>query len=210
MNTFKEFLIENDFLTTSEEINRWIDLVAWPRLKLALSAREDGTVDALRSVTFTADALKTNGGRLPFMFNEAKSNFDVSECKLISLLGSPRLVSGHFNASDNLLDSLEGIPQIINGSINLSNNPKLKSLSGIHKKLKSVGMEFLIPETIKTGILSLMMVKELKSVQLIGPKVIPGLSDALKILNRHLRKDRDVLACQEELISAGFKEFAKL
>jgi len=30
------------------------------------------------------------------------------------------------------------------------------------------------------------------------------------ILNTHLIRDRDILACQEELISAGFKEFAKL
>ena len=30
------------------------------------------------------------------------------------------------------------------------------------------------------------------------------------IINDHLKKDRDIFACQEELINAGFEEYAKL
>jgi len=32
----------------------------------------------------------------------------------------------------------------------------------------------------------------------------------LKIVQNHIRGDKDVLKCQEELIDAGLKEFAKL
>jgi len=42
------------------------------------------------------------------------------------------------------------------------------------------------------------------------PAVPKQLYDALKIINKHLLSERDILDCQEDLITAGLKEYAKL
>lgn len=36
------------------------------------------------------------------------------------------------------------------------------------------------------------------------------MADVQNIINKHLKGDRDVFACQEELIEAGYDEFAQL
>ena len=54
-------------------------------------------------------------------------------------------------------------------------------------------------------------------MKLLGLLLIDGLQkvflDNMKvrvIINKHLKGDRDVFACQEELIEAGFEDFAQL
>jgi hypothetical protein len=54
--------------------------------------------------------------------------------------------------------------------------------------------------------LGLFRVKGLKTIVQLSPQIIPWIF----ILNKHIKEDRDILACQEELIDAGLEEMAKL
>ena len=52
--------------------------------------------------------------------------------------------------------------------------------------------------------LGLMLVKGLQEIEFNIKEEIE------KIFNRHLQGDKDILDCQEQLITEGFKEYAKL
>jgi hypothetical protein len=56
-----------------------------------------------------------------------------------------------------------------------------------------------------SNILGLLLIKELDEIG-----IVPS-HPAFEIVKRHFNdKNKDVLECQEELISNGYKEFAKL
>ena len=102
--------------------------------------------------------------------------------------------------SENPLTSLEGITPIINGVLVVERCP-IRHLTNIHKMIRSVKHISFSGCPIKSNILGLMMIDNLDWVT--------GDSPVFKILYDHLQSDRDVLACQEEMILAGYKEFAK-
>jgi hypothetical protein len=56
---------------------------------------------------------------------------------------------------------------------------------------------------ITSHILGVLLIEGCELIILDYPKVH-------NIINKHLKGDRDVFACQEELIEAGFDEYAKL
>jgi hypothetical protein len=66
----------------------------------------------------------------------------------------------------------------------------------------------------KNGLLGLLQIPHPTKVYVasngITKSEFPELSAALKILKTHLDGDRNVLACQEELIDNGFKDYAQL
>jgi hypothetical protein len=126
--------------------------------------------------------------------------------KLKSLVGGPRVVKGIFAISSDHVVTLEGVPAQV-GELYIDHNDKIKSLQNIHKVVKSIGTNndgkfFCTGTPIKSNVLGLLMIKNLAEVK--------GLEAGVEaIVNKHL-VDKDVHACQEELIDAGLAEFAKL
>ena len=139
-------------------------------------------------------------GKQPMHFN---GHFSCSNKKLTSLKGAPSSVSGYFSCYSNNLTSLEGAPSSVGGHFVCSRN-KLTSLHNIHKQIKHIGLnanfEF---NPITSCVLGLLLIDGLKTVYLGNTKV-------QDILNKHIKGDKDIFACQEELIENGFDEFAKL
>ena len=126
---------------------------------------------------------------------------------LTSLKGAPQKVGGYFDCSNNSLTSLEGGPQEIGYDFYCINNKLLTSLKDIHKHIKSIKGEFdaeYCPK-IKSNVLGLLLIKNLKQVKLNNKEV-------QVIINMHLDGGsmRSALECQAELIQAGFEEYAKL
>lgn len=106
------------------------------------------------------------------------------------------------NSLEDITDS--NIPKFVNGDLDCSDNNFL-DLIDIHKKIKSIkGIADFSRNSIKECVLGLLMIDNLKAVRLDNKKVE-------KIINSYLGKGGkpDVDACQEELIEAGFKDFAK-
>jgi hypothetical protein len=138
---------------------------------------------------------------------EVGGNFSCYHNKLTSLEGSPKEVGGNFDCSYNNLTSLEGSPKEVGGNFDCSCN-KLTSLRNIHKHVKKmIGEANFEDNNIKSCVLGLLLIDGLTVVLLKNKKV-------QKIINKHLKGDRkgdrDIFACQEELIEHGYDEFAKL
>ena len=133
--------------------------------------------------------------------------FFCSYNNLTSLEGSPKEVGGNFSCYHNKLTSLEGSPKEVGGNFDCSCN-KLTSLRNIHKHVKKmIGEANFEDNNIKSCVLGLLLIDGLTVVLLKNKKV-------QKIINKHLKGDRkgdrDIFACQEELIEHGYDEFAKL
>jgi hypothetical protein len=132
--------------------------------------------------------------------------FSCHKNKLTSLEGGPGWVGGNFFCDSNKLTSLEGAPQIIGGLFDCSSN-KLTSLKDIHKIIITIGTFFNATKNpIKSHILGLLLINGLRHVTLSNPKINA-------ILNKHLPNkigNKGVLACQSELLDAGFDEFAQI
>jgi hypothetical protein len=139
-------------------------------------------------------------GKQPMHFN---GHFSCSNKKLTSLKGAPSSVSGYFSCYSNNLTSLEGAPSSVGGHFVCSRN-KLTSLHNIHKQIKHIGLnanfEF---NPITSCVLGLLLIDGLKEVYLDNTHL-------QSIINKHIKGDKDIFACQEELIENGFDEFAKL
>ena len=101
------------------------------------------------------------------------------------------------------LTSLEGAPDST-GNFDCSGCTKLTSLEGIGiKYLKQINGEInLLGTPIKSHVLGLMKVKDLKEVKMDNKEVE-------EIINRHLRS-RNINKCRAELEDAGLEEFAQL
>lgn len=86
------------------------------------------------------------------------------------------------------------------------------SLKDIHKKLSCTQgtiIETYALQNITSNALGLMMIKGCKNYMILNGYV-PEDFEWITIIQRHMRGDRDVLDCQEELIRTGFKEIARL
>lgn len=156
---------------------------------------------------------------------EVEQYLNASDNDLRSLKGCPK-VGGRLMISGNpKLTSLEGIcPQV--GALSIRDNPGITSLHNIHKHIKRLkftydssaqssteGMLCIGTEAetkISDSILGLFLIEGLREVRVgVGSLVKYG---PWAIVNRHLKnQDRDeaMYDCQEELIAAGFKDFAR-
>lgn len=137
-------------------------------------------------------------GQQPVRF---EGDFTCAGKSLISLEGAPRVVTGSFYCHRNYLDSLDHVPESMN-YLNFYDN-KLTSLHNIHKKIKHCGLANFEDNPIKSHVLGLLLIEGLNHVYF-------DIHHLAKIINDHLKGDRDVFACQEELIEAGFEDFAQL
>lgn len=126
--------------------------------------------------------------------------------QLKSLKGGPEKVTGTFDCCENQIDSLEGAPSYIGADFYCIDN-KLTNLHNIHKIIKHVGGEMnFCNNPITSHVLGLLLIEGVTYVNL-GSGRPKGMVE--KIINKHLA-ERDVFACQEELIEAGLDDFAQL
>jgi hypothetical protein len=140
---------------------------------------------------------------------EVGGNFICTGCKsLVSLKGAPQQVGYTFSCSEcTSLTSLEGAPQQVGYDFSCYECTSLTSLKGIGKQyLKKCDNELFLfsCKNLKSHMLGILLIKDLKKI---------SFSDNIEvqnIINKHLDGDRDILECQEELITNGLKEFAKL
>lgn len=135
-------------------------------------------------------------------FPDSTKTFICNNKGLTSLKGSPSSVETSFDCHDNELTSLEGAPSFIGGNFFCYNN-NLTSLHNIHKIIRYIGgCAYFNNCPITSHVLGLLLIDGLEEVYFTH-----GWNDELQtIINKHLKGDRDVFACQEELIENGLEE----
>jgi hypothetical protein len=130
-------------------------------------------------------------------------NFWCADNNLQSLQYCPQIIKGNFYCSYNNLQSLQYCPQIVNGGFYCTSN-NLQSLQNIHKYCKQIdGKLWAYTNPIKSHVLGVMLIE-------IIPRFAFDNRQAETIINTHLKTDRDVYLCQDDLIKAGFAEYAQL
>ncbi len=150
-------------------------------------------------------------------------SFDCSRTKITSLEGAPRRVLKYFDCSVTDITSFRGAPEYVGGNLHAGftpitdvqhfpkyvgrnasiTNTDISSLHNAHHYLHDVkiGGQLFLPDRC-THLLSLIYCNDISKIG--GPA-------GSYIMNKHLaKKERDIFACQEELIEAGFIEQAKL
>jgi hypothetical protein len=171
-------------------------------------SRVAGALEKEVSVKITAETANEH-------WEGARGNrdFDCSTMFLKTLKGSPASIDGDYICSDNLLTSLEGCTPIIGGDFYCKTN-KLTSLQGIHKIIKEVNGELAFSNNpIKSHVLGVLLIKGVTGIELDYKGESTLLWHVRDILNTHLPNamgNKGVLACQSELLDAGFDEFAQL
>jgi len=198
---------------TKEQIN-WLKA-----MKITYTISPHGLIDVNGNVDITSKNLTS----IPVQFGHVSGYFYCYKNNLTSLQGAPQSVSGDFDCSHNNLTSLQGAPQSVGGNFGCDNNNltslqhapqsvggdfycsnnNLTSLHDIHKQIKSIKGTLLCDDKIKSHILGLLLIKNLKGID--------GIKKVKNIINKHLfAGDHDVHMCQEDLIQAGFAEMARL
>ncbi len=173
-----------------------------------------------------------NGIMIPNQFPDKVRYFFCNDLtQLTSLENCPQEISGTFGCSGTNITSLKFSPKIIPSIFNCSST-KILSLDYAPLKcyefncyhnnishLKDIGRSYLkeccrlyIPNTIKSNILGLCRIKNLKRFGLFDSGkdqfVESGdLYEAIEIVKKHLKTDGS--ECQEELIQNGFNDYAK-
>jgi len=143
---------------------------------------------------------------LEFCPQEVGGEFNCYKNQLTSLEFCPKEVGGEFGCSNNQLTSLEFCPKEVGGDFYCYNN-QLTSLADIHKHLKKMnGTFFADGNPIKSNVIGLLLVKGCNKVELDNKQVEEILNRHLKSPFGHLR----LLECQEDLLSGGLEEYAKL
>lgn len=136
---------------------------------------------------------------------EVGNGFYCHHNKLSSLEEAPEKAGGGFFCHFNGLTSLVGAPREIGGDFLCSYN-KLNSLKDVHRAMRKIyGVFCASGNPLGSHVLGLLLIEGLKAVDLDN--------EAVKtILNKHLPSQgmKSLLLCQEELVEAGFEEFAQL
>lgn len=112
--------------------------------------------------------------------------------------------------SSQYIDKLDGFPSTIVGSVDIANDRyRHISYHNVHKHIKSLQGIIQLHADYEGPVLGFLMVEKLKNVLW---KTTSHLNNSVPtdILRSYLEGSRDIMDCQEELIQAGYKEFAKL
>lgn len=123
-----------------------------------------------------------------------------------SIEGIPELINTDLDLSGNRIHDLHNLPKVIKGQLDLSYN-ELESLHGISKVKEMDGELHVVGNNIRSHILGVVMIKGCTGVTgFINKKV-------REIISKYLPNTRGndaVMECQNELIDAGFEEYAQL
>lgn len=219
MKTFKQFLSESQ---DPEEVSKII--YKWREIKRHMKTlnREfgnvnvnlvDGTVDFLGHDLVIYNQFLVDGG-LPVTFNKCK-DLTLKCTDIKTLRGMPRWVRNIDFMSDAAennnyknLTSFEFFPRHVEEAADISQvNPNL-SLTRFDRLVDSMSMLIISPKY-KGPLLSLLRISNLNHVTP-GIRLQSGDTDkACDIITMHLRGDKDMLDCQEELRSAGLREYGR-
>ena len=149
-----------------------------------------GIVSWLKKMQITNYTIQPNG------IVDVDDDVDISLRHLTHIPCQFGKVNGKFECS------FRNFPSDIGGFLSCSSLPNLTSFHNIHKIVKSISEEFLCDDNIiKSHVLGLLLIKNLTRVD--------GIKDVEHIINKYLPLG-DIHLCQEELIQAGFPEYAKL
>lgn len=199
-------------------------------------ANKNGTVTFKRGTSPIIDEkfLSEYDYELPFNISNADyiTIDNAKTCK-----GFPAKCTALIIRSEKIT-SLEGLNVIAKGYINL-NIPNVKELSGfidtevvsiysigihnftnVQKYINAETIVFdnvdplgrRVPIKITSNILGFLLIPKLEHIHIKQFAKDEGneIDQVFSILNKHLQNEKDILACQEELITNGFKEYAKL
>ncbi len=184
---------QNEYFTDDDDIRNWLhDNYVYDYI-----IHDDLTVSVHDRLNFTNFGLY----HIPVKFKRVGSNVDCASNNLTDLHWAPEIVGGYFNCTRNKLKTFEGISKHIKETIYCNGNPFI-SFKNIHKMTSCT--EVMLPHTPVIGTLYWLLVPNLAHID-----VSSGNSSVYNILNKHL-KTKDILACQDDLISAGFPEWAKV
>lgn len=131
------------------------------------------------------------------------NDYIANNCSLVSVEGSPEKIDIDFMVHNNNIESLEGCPKFVGCDFWIHTN-NLSNLHNIHKQIKHIGgMANFGGNPITSHMLGLLLIDGLCGIYYDNKKIE-------NIINKHLKGERDIFACQEELIEAGFEDFAQL
>ena len=217
MKSFKQFLKEEPEVDIEYWFKRWGTIYL-----------NSAIIEADNSVSFLLDKpiiiIQNDllNSELPFQLNKVQSIM-IKDATFSSFRNFPRIIAGpitlqsnykaislanNSNSSFNNISSLEGITPILPGAVELDFCHNL-NYSRVNKHLKEVDNIISISHKYIGPILDFLNIKKLSLVYQLGNSDLP-LENALYIITKHLQGDRDILDCQEELIQAGLREYAKL
>lgn len=195
----------SQFLKSPTDIRKWLQDMSVVNFTIGSNSK----VTVQGDVDISAAGLS----RLPVQFEEVTGNFICSRNSLVSLAGCPRRVVRHFDCSMNNLDTLDYCPEEVGANFICKDND-ITSLIGISDKIKTLGFILLAPvrfyitfEKIKTGGLGLLLIDKLNIIEDENSKIDYGPAG---IINKYLGHPDRIFECQEELIEAGFEEYAQL
>jgi hypothetical protein len=140
-----------------------------------------------------------------------KGSFDCRCCyNLISLQGAPRYIGLSFVIGCCYsLKSLNGAPTYVGMDVDMGQCQSLTSLTGIGQDyLQEIRGTLFVTGSIRSHMLGILKIENLKFVKYKGQN--ETMKKVVNILNSHLTSGRRLSKCREELIEAGFKEFARL
>ena len=129
---------------------------------------------------------------------------------ITSLVGGPEIITETMNCQRNKLTDLIGAPRSCKDFYATVNNP-ISHLRGVGKDyLQECENIYITTEKITSHVLGLLRVKNLDFIYAFTIANKDDNPKWLAIIDVHLRNGKDIMDCQEELIQAGLKEYAKL
>lgn len=132
-------------------------------------------------------------------FEKSSSQFDVEKPKAFEIIDINNNDKAYLCEKDLYIE----FSQLVKVKNAIYKNEKNKNLFNKPEKIYIHN-----PRKIVSGVLSIFLMRNIKSTFLTNRSDVT-LNDVFKIVDKHLNGDKDILECQEELISNGFKEFAK-
>lgn len=132
---------------------------------------------------------------------EITTSYVCKSNKLTNLIGAPEIIPGYFNCSFNQITSLEGCPKLIGGIGEFGFN-SITNLHDIHKHIIACEQIFFDENPIQSHVLGFLKIKNLKKISINNIAVE-------EIINKYLPLG-DIIDCQDELIEAGYVEYAQL
>lgn len=191
-------------LTDKAKIESWLTT----RMIFNTTIKSDNSIIVTEDVDLSSkskDRLKIS--KLPVKFFHALKSFNVSHNELETLAGCPDIVEENFNASFNYdLKSFALGPKRVYGNYS-AEGCNIRSLVGISDHIECISGELIITfGKIKEGGLGLLLIEELKDFYY-GTGNFPT---PWSIINDYLGRPDDIFECQNELIEAGFEEYAQL
>ena len=138
----------------------------------------------------------------------------LNPAPVTSLEGCPSEINGDFLCISTKISSLEFAPKVIHGDFTCFDN-KMTSLKDIHKHIHQIDGTIRLNQPswncrITSNILGLLKIKNLKEI--VGLGAYDPFAKAANIINKYLPNPTtaQIIDCQNELIEAGFEEYAEL